>query len=82
MLVSRRGDDTVVEAPDGMPTSNLFFTCVDIEATYRTLTERGVHFPTPSTQQRFGWWSVFEASEGDRFPLRVTSRDHAVGDGA
>lgn len=76
VLVPRRAEDEVARAPDGMPTSNLFFTSDDIEASYQTLTQRGVHFPTPPSQQHFGWWSVFEDSEGNRFALSVTSRDH------
>jgi catechol 2,3-dioxygenase-like lactoylglutathione lyase family enzyme len=47
----------------------VFFTCDDIQATYRELTERGVAFPLPPSRQHFGWWSLFEDPDGTRYAL-------------
>ena len=55
--------------PDELPHSPLFFTCRDIEATYRDLSRRGVAFPAPPRQQHFGWWSLFEDPDGTRYAL-------------
>jgi predicted enzyme related to lactoylglutathione lyase len=30
---------------------------------------RGVRFPVAPVQQPFGWWSVFEDPDGNRFAL-------------
>jgi hypothetical protein len=40
-----------------------------IVATDRELADRGVVFPHPPIQQPFGWWSMFEDTEGNRFAL-------------
>jgi predicted enzyme related to lactoylglutathione lyase len=61
------------EAPaprDPLPTSNVFFYCDDLPATYRELRARGVSFPQPPVALSFGWWSMFADSEGNRFALR------------
>src|SRR5438876_1181158 len=55
--------------PDAMPTSNVFFCCDDISQTYEELTALGVKFPQPPVKQFYGWWSMFEDSEGNRFAL-------------
>jgi predicted enzyme related to lactoylglutathione lyase len=60
------------EAPDHLPTSNVMFRCDDLQATYKELTARGVEFPQPPVQQPFGWWSMFNDSEGNRFALEQT----------
>lgn len=52
-----------------LPTSNVFFYCDDLTQTYEELRARGVEFPQPPVQQPFGWWSMFEDSEGNRFAL-------------
>jgi predicted enzyme related to lactoylglutathione lyase len=57
------------ERPDQLPHSPVFFTCADVEATYRELTERGVEFPLPPQQQHFGWWSLFVDPDGTRYAL-------------
>jgi lactoylglutathione lyase len=57
------------EAPEGLPTSNVAFYCDDLGATYDELAARGVSFPQPPVQQPFGWWSLFEDTEGNRFAL-------------
>jgi lactoylglutathione lyase len=36
---------------------------------HREMTERGVSFVTSPSKQFFGWWSVFEDSEGTRYAL-------------
>lgn len=52
-----------------LPTSNVMFSCSDLAATYAELARRGVEFPQPPVQQPFGWWSMFNDSEGNRFAL-------------
>ena len=70
LVLSRRADDEPRrEVPDQLPHSPLFFNCADIERTYRELSDRGVQFPLPPTQQHFGWWSLFEDPEGRRYAL-------------
>lgn len=56
-------------ALEHLPTSNVMFRCDDLQATHQELTARGVEFPQPPVQQRFGWWSMFNDSEGNRFAL-------------
>ncbi len=55
--------------PAQLPHSPVFFTCPDIQQTYRELTERGVSFPQPPTQMFWGWWALFSDPEGNRFAL-------------
>ena len=57
------------DVPDALPHSPVFFACADIEATHRELRDRGVEFPLPPQQQRFGWWSLFEDPDGTRYAL-------------
>jgi predicted enzyme related to lactoylglutathione lyase len=45
------------------------FRCDDLQATHEELTARGVEFPRPLVQQRFGWWSMFNDTEGNRYAL-------------
>ncbi|HKF14715.1 MAG TPA: VOC family protein [Gaiellaceae bacterium] len=71
VLSLREGE--VSTAPNEVPTSNLFFYCDDLPGTYEELRTRGVEFPQPPVQQPFGWWSMFQDSEGNRFAL--TPRD-------
>jgi predicted enzyme related to lactoylglutathione lyase len=56
-------------APEQLPTSNVFFYCDDLHRTYDELRARGVEFPQPPVRQPFGWWSMFQDSEGNRFAL-------------
>jgi predicted enzyme related to lactoylglutathione lyase len=57
-------------APDpSLPTSNVFFYADDLQQTYKELTARGVEFPQPPVEQPFGWWSLFQDGEGNRFAL-------------
>jgi lactoylglutathione lyase len=57
-------------APDELPTSNIFFYCDDLSRTYEELRARGVEFPQPPVEQSFGWWSMFQDNEGNRFALQ------------
>jgi predicted enzyme related to lactoylglutathione lyase len=68
VLNVRRGERTAAPDPS-LPTSNVFFYADDLQQTYRELTARGVEFPQPPVQQPFGWWSLFQDSEGTRFAL-------------
>ena len=61
------GDRAAV--PEALPTANVMFRCDDLAATYRELTARGVEFPQPPVRQAFGWWSLFNDTEGNRFAL-------------
>jgi predicted enzyme related to lactoylglutathione lyase len=56
-------------APEELPTSNIMFYCDDLPATYDELKARGVEFPQPPVEQPFGWWSMFQDTEGNRFAL-------------
>jgi predicted enzyme related to lactoylglutathione lyase len=57
-------------APDpGLPTAGVTFSTNDLHQTHAELTARGVSFPQPPLQQPFGWWSVFEDPDGNRFAL-------------
>jgi lactoylglutathione lyase len=56
-------------APEQLPTSNVFFYCDDLHRTYDELRACGVEFPQPPVRQPFGWWSMFQDSEGNRFAL-------------
>jgi predicted enzyme related to lactoylglutathione lyase len=61
--------------PDDLPTSNVMFRCDDLQATYEELTSRGVEFPQPPVKQPFGWWSMFNDTEGNRYALEQTEPD-------
>jgi lactoylglutathione lyase len=57
-------------APDAsLPTSNVMFYAQDLQQTYTELTARGVVFSQPPVRQPFGWWSLFQDQEGNRFAL-------------
>jgi predicted enzyme related to lactoylglutathione lyase len=55
--------------PDTLPTSNVFFSCDDLQSTYEDLSSRGVEFPQPPVRQEFGWWSLFVDPDGNRHAL-------------
>jgi predicted enzyme related to lactoylglutathione lyase len=69
VLGQRQGGDRP-SAPDLLPTSNVFFYCDDLAETYEELRSRGVEFAQPPVEQSFGWWSMFQDQEGNRFALR------------
>jgi predicted enzyme related to lactoylglutathione lyase len=49
--------------------SNVIFDCADIQQTHQELSDRGVEFEEPPSQQPWGWWAVFKDSEGNTFGL-------------
>jgi predicted enzyme related to lactoylglutathione lyase len=69
LVLSPRREDPP-NAPDMLPTSNVFFFCDDLEATYEELRSRGVEFPQPPIELSFGWWALFQDQEGNRFALQ------------
>ena len=68
VLELRQGDLPI--GPEELPTSNIFFDCDDLPQTYEELRARGVDFPQPPVKQSFGWWSMFQDNEGNRFALQ------------
>jgi len=64
------------DAPDMLPTSNVFFCCDDLARTYEELRSRGVEFPQPPVELSFGWWSLFQDQEGNRFALHPREAVH------
>jgi predicted enzyme related to lactoylglutathione lyase len=68
VLAPREGEPPTV--PDALPTSSIFFYCDDVQRTYEELRDRGVEFPQPPVEQSFGWWSMFQDNEGNRFALQ------------
>jgi predicted enzyme related to lactoylglutathione lyase len=68
VLALRQGDPPA--GPEELPTSNIFFYCDDLPQTHEELRARGVEFPQPPVEQSFGWWSMFEDHEGNRFALQ------------
>jgi predicted enzyme related to lactoylglutathione lyase len=68
MLTLREGDPP--SGPEELPNSNIFFYCDDLPRTYEELRARGVEFPQPPVEQSFGWWSMFQDHEGNRFALQ------------
>jgi hypothetical protein len=70
LVLSRRAAHEARPAqPDELPHSPVFFTCSDIEQTYRELTDRGVEFPVPPARRHFGWWALFADPDGTRYAL-------------
>jgi predicted enzyme related to lactoylglutathione lyase len=72
VLRLRQGERPTVTSE--LPTSNVFFYCRDLPRTYDELRARGVAFPQPPVQQPWGWWSLFEDSEGNHFALGPGTR--------
>ena len=68
VLGPRQGERPAARDPS-LPTSNVFFYAEDLQQTYEELRARGVEFPEPPVKQPFGWWSLFQDSEGTRFAL-------------
>lgn len=69
VLSPRPADEPRRAVPDELPHSPVFFTCADMEQTYRELRSRGVAFPTPPQRMHFGWWALFSDDEGTRYAL-------------
>jgi lactoylglutathione lyase len=78
-LVLRRRQGDRPTAPEEQPTSNVFFYCDDLPRTSDELRARGVEFPQPPVEQPWGWWSMFEDQEGNRFALGPRESVDAVG---
>jgi predicted enzyme related to lactoylglutathione lyase len=68
VLDPRKGPRPTAPGPD-LPTSNVSFYAEDLQQTYRELRARGVEFPQPPVEQPFGWWSLFQDPDGNRFAL-------------
>jgi lactoylglutathione lyase len=68
LVLSPRQDDRP-SASDLLPTSSVLFYCDDLVETYEELRSRGVEFPQPPVELSFGWWSMFQDREGNRFAL-------------
>jgi lactoylglutathione lyase len=69
VLSRRQSDEPRRQVPDQLPHSPIFFNCEDIQRTYGELSDRGVKFTAPPVKMPFGWWSMFEDSEGTRYAL-------------
>jgi lactoylglutathione lyase len=68
LVLSPRQND-LPSASGILPTSSVFFYCDDLAETYDELRSRGVEFPQPPVELSFGWWSLFQDQEGNRFAL-------------
>ncbi len=68
VLAARKGPRPTAPDPN-LPTSNLSFYTDDLQQTHKELSAGGVEFPVPPVQQPFGWWSIFEDPDGNRFAL-------------
>ncbi len=68
VLDVRRGQRSTATDPS-LPTSNVFFYSEDLQQTYQELRAGGVKFPLAPVEQPFGWWSLFEDPDGNRFAL-------------
>jgi predicted enzyme related to lactoylglutathione lyase len=68
VLDLRKGARPTAQDPS-LPTANVSFYADDLQQTHAELTARGVKFPQPPIQQPFGWWSIFEDPDGNRFAL-------------
>jgi lactoylglutathione lyase len=73
IVLSPRQNDRP-SASEMLPTSNVFFCCDDLAETYDELRSRGVAFPQPPVELSFGWWSLFQDHEGNRFALHPRER--------
>jgi predicted enzyme related to lactoylglutathione lyase len=78
VLNLRTGGARPEGTPESLPTSNVMFRCDDLRATYEELKARGVDFPQPPVQQPFGWWSMFNDTEGNRYALEQTEAGGGV----
>ena len=68
LVLSTRRDERA-SVSNALPTSNVFFCCDDLAKTYDELRSRGVDFPQPPVELSFGWWSMFQDQDGNRFAL-------------
>jgi lactoylglutathione lyase len=77
LVLSPRQEERA-RASDMLPTSNVFFYCDDVVETYDELRSRGVEFPQSPVELSFGWWSMFQDQEGNRFALHPRERGEQV----
>jgi lactoylglutathione lyase len=68
LVLSPRQDERP-SATDVLPTSNVVFYCDELARTFEELGARGVVFTQPPVELSFGWWSLFQDQEGNRFAL-------------
>jgi predicted enzyme related to lactoylglutathione lyase len=68
LVLSTRRDERA-SVSNALATSNVFFCCDDLAKTYDELRSRGVDFPQPPVELSFGWWSMFQDQDGNRFAL-------------
>jgi predicted enzyme related to lactoylglutathione lyase len=45
------------------------FVCDDVEATHRQLSEKGVEFAAPPTEQPWGTYAIFKDPDGNQFVM-------------
>ena len=69
VVLDRRNGPRPAPSDPGLPTSNVSFYAEDLQQTFLELRARGVEFPQPPVEQPFGWWSLFEDPDGNRFAL-------------
>jgi predicted enzyme related to lactoylglutathione lyase len=77
LVLSPRRDERP-NAPGMLRTSNIFFCCDDLAETYDELRSRGVEFSQSPVELTFGWWSMFQDQEGNRFALHPRERGQQV----
>jgi lactoylglutathione lyase len=77
LVLSPRRDERP-SASNLLATSNVLFCCDDLAETYDELRSRGVAFPQPPVELSFGWWSIFEDHEGNRFALHPRERGEEI----
>jgi predicted enzyme related to lactoylglutathione lyase len=65
VLSPRRNDQA--SASETLP--SVFFVCDDLAETHDELRSRGVKFSQPPVELSFGWWSMFQDQERNRFAL-------------
>jgi len=69
LLVLELREGPAEAASAGQPNTPIFFACDDVDATWQELARRGVTFAQEPVDMPFGRWSLFEDTEGNRFPL-------------
>lgn len=69
VLGLRHRHDSDSDVTPSLPTSPVFFYCDDLPRTHQELSARGVEFPQPPVEMFFGWWSMFQDPDGNRFAL-------------
>jgi len=77
LVLSPRRDERP-RTPDMLPTSNIVFCCHNLAETYDELRSRGVEFSQPPVELSFGWWSIFQDHEGNRFALHPRERGGGI----